>query len=199
MFTNLVGKLSRKLTAGLAMLALSGAALAAFPVAAFAEGDTPPAAETPAAGERAGMTLEHLYQREQTSLGIQADHLNGAGDIAGKVQTWIDKLAGNGQDVSDLQAALASFNASVASAQSDHDSAARILSAHAGFDSQGKVTDMQAAKETVRSAGEALRDCRRTLLEAAHDLRQAIRNWRQSHRPSPSSSGVPGAAPTLAG
>jgi hypothetical protein len=199
MLSTFVHKLYRTLSAGLALTLLAGATLAASPLPAYAAGDTPPTPPAPDAAARSGATLEHLNQREQTAMGIQADHLAKAGEVAGKVQEWIDKLAEQGQDVTDLEAALASFKDSLGSAQSPHDQAAGILDTHAGFDGNGKVTDLQAARETVRSAGQALRECRRTLLQAARDLRQAVRTWRQAHRPSPSSSSLPSAAPSSAG
>ncbi len=198
MFNQLAHKLYRTLSAGLALTLLAGATLAAAPLPAYAAGDTPPTSPAPNASARSGATVEHLYQREQTALGIQADHLTKAGEIAGKVQDWIDKLAEQGQDVTDLKAALASYNDSLDSAQSAHDQAAGILETHAGLDANGKVTDLQAARETVRTAGQALRECRRTLLQAARNLRQAARAWRQAHRPSPSSSSFPSAAPSSA-
>ncbi len=199
MFSTFGRRLYRTLSAGLALAMLAGATMAAAPLPAYAADEAPPTPQAPDAAGRSGATLEHLYQREQTAAGIQADHLAKANEIAGKVQDWIDKLAEQGQDVTDLKAALAGFNDSLGSAQSAHDNAAAILATHAGFDGDGKVTDLQAARQTVHSAGEALRECRRTLMQAARDLRQAARAWRQAHRPSPSSSGIPGTAPSTTG
>lgn len=192
-------RLSRVLSAGLALAVLAGATMAAAPLPAYAADEAPPTPQAPDAGARSGATLEHFFEREQTAVGIQADHLNKAGEIAGKVQDWIDKLADQGREVTELTAALASYKSSLGTAQSAHEKASGILATHAGFDGDGKVTDMQAAKETVRSGGEALRECRRTLMQAARDLRQATRAWRRAHRPSPSSSDVPSSLPSTSG
>lgn len=196
MLNGLRHKLYRTLSAGLALAVLAGATLAAAPLPAYAAGDTPPTQPTPDAAARSGAMLEHLFQREQTGSGIQADHLTRAGEISGRVQDWIDKVAGQGQDVTDLKSALGSFNDSLAAAQTAHDKAAGILASHDGFDASGKVTDFEAARQTVRTAGESLRECRRIMIQATRDLRQAVRSWRQAHRPAPSSSGGPVTLPS---
>jgi hypothetical protein len=129
-----------------------------------------------------GKALEKAYQRELKWLSIQQEHLNKAGEFTGKVQTFIDEQKAKGKDTSALEAALAAFNQQVAAAQGEHDNAASILSAHAGFDENGQVTNREAARETVKSAHEALANARKTLWQAERELRKALKDWRQTNK-----------------
>lgn len=127
--------------------------------------------------------LERAYQREQMALDHQGDRLEFAALIAGDVREWIDYLKEQGEDVDELEEALANFNAGLADAQAHHDDAAAILSEHEGFDEDGKVVDRPQAVDTLRRAGRALRDAHRALSDATADLHTAIRDWRYDHRP----------------
>lgn len=195
-------KIRRRWTAALAgtvaAVMVAGAAIAAAPVPAFADQGTPPTPPAPGNGGLVGRGLERIYQREQTVLANQADHIAKADEITSRIQGLIDQLAASGKDVSGLQAALDDFQTSLSEAQSQHDQAAGILKTHAGFDANGKVTDRQAAVDTVRQAGQSLRDWRQTMRQAIQQLRNAIRQWRQANRPQGAPSG-PAAAPTSAG
>ncbi len=175
-------KALRGVSGGLAVLSLTGAALVAVPVAtAFADEGTP-TPQAPGLDKERAERLENLFQREQQWLNTQSATLARAGTIAGKVQGWIDTLKSKGVDVSALEAALATFRTQVASAQAAHDRAASILSAHAGFNPNGKAVHLEEALETVKSAGKALRESHQILRQAGQDLRRAIREFRQAHR-----------------
>lgn len=155
---------------------------------AFAQTDNPPAPPDPA---RRAERLERAYAREQEWLGKQAERLTHAGEIEAKIQEFIDKAKGEGKDTAALEAALASASAKVDEAQARHDEAAGILSTHAGFDEAGKVTDPDAARETVENAGRALRDAHRLLHDAAIEMKRAIRDFRQANRPAPQPTVAP--------
>lgn len=176
----------RKLMVGLlsSLAALSLMLSAAVP--AFAAEGTP----TPN-GERRTQRLERLYQRALHWLDGQADNLSLAGEVAARIQEFIDKARGEGKDTSALEAALASFNAKVAEAQGKHDEAATILNTHTGFDADGKVTDPQQAQETLVAAGRALRGAHRLLVDARIELRRAIHDFRQANRPAPAQTPQP--------
>jgi hypothetical protein len=109
-------------------------------------------------------------------------NLDFAHETAALAQEWIDDLAEQGEDVTELVNALAAFNAGLDEAQGYHDTASSILSEHAGFDDAGKVVDQEQATETVRNAGRALRDAHRALLDASIDFRRAVADWRRAHR-----------------
>jgi hypothetical protein len=175
---------------------LGGLALAATLVAgmllggalpALAAGpDAPP--EQASADQRPAFYLELAYQRLTLAADVQAVQLDHAGDLAARVQAWIDYLAGQGQDVTGLQAALDAFNSAASQAQSSYETAKAVLDVHAGFDDQGQVTDREQAAQTLRQAGEPLGEARRSLRQGAAQLRRALGEFRRQGQPQPATS-----------
>ena len=173
MKTNSLGtKIIASLISGLTAFVLVSSF--AFAPTAYADNGTPPAGD--------GKSLEKAYQREQKWLSEQTDHLSKANEAAAKVQSWIDELKSKGKDTSALEAALAAFKQQIAAAQSSHDTAANILSTHAGFDANGQVTDRYLAKQTVKSAYQALSDAHKVLRQAREDLYKAIKAFREANK-----------------
>ena len=163
------GLLAAALAAGLAMLP----AYAAAPGIASPDTGTPPGPLDTA--------LTNLYQREQNWLSVQSNTLTDANTIAVNTQNWINTLKGQGKDTASLEAALAAFNGQIATAQTAHDQASGVLSAHAGFDGSGQVTDRAQAGSTLRQAYQSLQLAHLTLVSAAVNLRLAVRTWINSH------------------
>jgi hypothetical protein len=122
--------------------------------------------------------LELSLQREKLILQGQQLRIEFAHQVAGQVQTWIDRLNGQGKDTSDLAAALAAYNSSLDQAQSSWNNANSILTTAAGFDGDGHVTDQEQALKTVQDAGDALRQTHRILADAGRALRRAVHAFR---------------------
>ncbi len=170
-----------------ALVAAAGLVFSASPAvqavqAAGPAQETPPPPARPAASPE---RLERLYQNELKALDAQAAHLERTDEIIARAQAKIDELAAKGLDISALQEALGDYQDAVADAQGYHDKAASILSAHAGFDANGKVTDAAQARVTVQEAGRALRDARQNLRPALHRLLRALRETWRDNRPRP--------------
>jgi hypothetical protein len=127
-----------------------------------------------------GTQLKNAYEREQKALATQTGNLAKAGEGAAKVQTLIDAQKAQGVDTSAIEAALATAKFQVANAQSAHDTAASILSAHAGFDASGNVTDVAQARQTITSARQSLIDAHTILQQARQDLEAALKAFRQT-------------------
>lgn len=125
--------------------------------------------------------LENLYQQATLSVQLSQLRINLANLISERAQTLIDKASGEGKDTSDLVSALAAFKAQIAKAQSAHDTAAATLATHNGFDGSGKVTDVDAARATLKAIRDALYDGRDSLQEGTRDFRQAFRAWRKTN------------------
>jgi hypothetical protein len=77
-----------------------------------------------------------------------------------------------------LQTALNDFEAALVVAQSVHDEAAKVIGKQWGFDAQGKVTNHQAALDTVISARYSLRDAHYRLVVSTHTMKRAYADWR---------------------
>lgn len=177
------GRIASWLVSGaLAVTAVVGslAPLAAAPVyAAPSMEDPPPPADDAGLREAA---VKQAYQRLQGVEARTQGAIDKARTGADRVENLIDQAKARGRDTSALEAALASFRASMNSAQAKHDQGAAILARHAGFDDQGEVTDIQEAWGTVKGAGKEFRDAGKTMASALRALHAAIRDWRKANR-----------------
>jgi hypothetical protein len=174
-----------RIAAGAVLAAAVAVSCLAFAPAVVQAQSGGPVTQTtpPVKGEKRSIALERAYAREQARLKLQGSHLDRAGKAAGKLDALIVKAKSNGRDVTALESALIAFRAQVVIARTDHDQAASILAAHAGFDASGKVTDAATAKQTVDSAHKSLADAGTVLQQAAADLHSAVRAWREANPP----------------
>jgi hypothetical protein len=179
-----MSKFMKFLSIGVFVVVLGGVLTFAFPSqAVFAQAGNPPQT-----ADVKAPALEKAFAREQTWLQKQADHLTKADGLANKVAARIAALKQKGIDTSSLEAALAAFQGQVAKAKLQHDAAALILGTHAGFDANSKVTDRDAARNTVKAAGEDLRSAHKILADARKDLVKALRDFRSDHKPTKTST-----------
>ena len=99
-----------------------------------------------------------------------------------KAEDWISALKDKGKDVSALEAALSDYKAANSKAASDLDTGKSVLSAKAGFDADGRVTDASLALKTLVSAGKAERQFHLTITPAAIAFREAVLSYRQANK-----------------
>jgi uncharacterized protein YhaN len=126
--------------------------------------------------------LEYAYKLAQQRLQIQDLRLKRADDYAGKIDALVAKLKGKGQDTAKLEQAVAAFRSAMASAGQEWQTASDILTAHAGFDGQGKVTDATQAAATLKDAHSHMQQASKIGGGAYKDLRAAIVSYRKAHR-----------------
>jgi hypothetical protein len=178
--------LFKKIALGALVLAMG---LAAFPMlgasAAGLSDQTPPPATKPD-----NSRLETAWAREQTTYQRQGDLLGKASGVVSKIQTLIDKANAKGWDTTAAQAALAAFSAALPAAQSAHAGGAAIISGHAGFDADGKVTDRTTAIATVKSLRDVLQSTRTAMDGTGKALREALKALREAH-PRPTATPAP--------
>jgi hypothetical protein len=155
---------------------------------AAAQTQTPAVPKDPATQAERVTRLEKAYQAEQKALETQARRLDRADKLSARVQTVIDNAKAKGKDTAKLAASLAAFNAKVSDAKTLHAKAARILSTHAGFDADGKVTDPAAARGTLVDARQALKDARQSLGGSLKELVNFVKEWRQEQKPDKTTS-----------
>jgi len=130
--------------------------------------------------DAAKAALSNLFKREQNWLNLQSLELQKTNEIASVTQQLIDAAIAEGKDTSVLQAALNQFNASIESAQADHNQAANIISSANGFDGNGDVTDLVSAHQTVENARLSLRSAHNSIVQGTRALAQAVHNWKNS-------------------
>ncbi len=184
-------------TGGMAALMMSAGAFALNPSGALAA--TPEAPPVPGATaapakekDAEGRGLTRLLMREKRALEAQGARLRKTAEVQTKTQRFIDAQAAAGKDVAPLRTALAAYTVRINQAQVDHDKAKATLVAHAGFSDTGEVTDRDAAKQTVKSAGADLKSAHAHLHGAGKDLAAAIKAWREANglKPEPKETPV---------
>jgi chromosome segregation ATPase len=169
----------------LALAALLVGALAlAFPSGSVsAQGPNLP--DDTEAQDRAAHQIERLerqYQRELKLSEAQEERFAMLDERIQDARERIDEFKADGKDVSALEEALQDFQSEVEEARASHNDAAAILKTHAGFDTAGKVTDADAARETLREAAELHREARRDLRPALRKLARAFREFIRDNR-----------------
>jgi len=173
-------KLFKKVFVGIVAAAF---ALAVLPIARAFAADDPPR-------DRPELTREKLeglwaHQRERYNrLGEMYDKVDWRIE---KIQSLIDRATENGKDVSDLQAALEAFEAAVKDANQTYNSMNGIVTSHQGFDSDGKVTDLDKAKSTVTEMRGKFKEINFAMDGTFKVLREAIKAFREVNVPD----GVP--------
>lgn len=159
----------------LALLALPAqSALAAGP-----NNPLPPAA-TPDP-ERAKTRLEWAFANQKLTVQRIGLNLQYQDEFIGGIEDLVAKAKEAGKDVSAIETALAGYKKAVETGKPLYDQAAKLAQTHAGFDANGKVTDLEKARETVKQLGETLKQHREVMGEAAKALREAIKAFREAN------------------
>lgn len=174
---------------------IAALAVATIPLAsASAMGDT--AANmydpsTPPGKDVSNERLEQIWARQLRAYDRLGKGFDRADEFIAKAQSLIDRASANGKDVTALQSALDAFAASIRKALPIYESAQSIVDAHDGFDENGKVTDLESAKQTVELMGETLKDIRAAMDGTGQALREAIKAFREAN-PRPQSTATSG-------
>ena len=152
---------------------------AALPVTSvFAQGENPPASNTPSNEQ-----LEKIWARQLKAyerLGKGFDDLD---EQIAKFQKRIDTAAEKGRDVSALQAALDAFEEASQNTQPLYEDLEQIVDAHDGFDDDGKVTDAVQARSTVDGMGAGLKEIKASMNGTGKALQEALKAFRGANRP----------------
>ena len=162
-----------------ALVAALGVAAMPF-VSASAAGDTLTNAYDPTPPPQGQISNERLERIWARQLRVY-ERMGRTDEFVQKVQKLIDRAQENGKDVSAVQAALDAFNAALKDAQPVYESAKGIINSHQGFDSNGKVTDAEKAKETVRALHAKLKEIREAMNGTGKALREAIQAFREAN------------------
>lgn len=138
----------------------------------------------PVDGEKSNTRIESLWTREQNAVERIGKVIDRSNTMTEKVQTWINKARENGKDVTALQAALDAYKQAVQEAGPMYEQAQSIVSEHAGFDADGKVTDREQAIQTLKDLGTQLKTLREQVGTPGNALREAIKAFREANKPA---------------
>jgi hypothetical protein len=153
-------------------------ALAALPVAsAFAQGENPPVREP--STEQLEKAWAHQLKVHE---GLTRAFEDGDAHFE-RAQELIDRASDKGLDTSAVQAALNAFSAAVGRSGSIYNEVDALITSHAGFDANGKVTDAAQAQATVQSVRAKLEELRTSMDGTGKAWREAIRAFRETNKP----------------
>lgn len=162
------------------ILALGLAAMPRLSASAAGAYDPPAPPAAPISDERLELIwMRQLWTYERIGRGFEQEKA-----FVERVQALIDRAETNGKDASAVQAALDAFEAALKEAHPIYESTKGIVNSHQGFDSAGKVTDSQKARETVDTMHAKLKDIKTTMDRTARALREAIRAFREANAPA---------------
>ena len=169
---------------------VSALALASLPfvsVSAAGESDSPAPQ-----GEVTNERLEKIWARQLRLYEKIGKGYDRSDAFVEKVQMLIDKAGANGKDVAAVQAALDAFDQAMKEAHPVYESAKGIINSHQGFDNDGKVTDAEKARETVKAMGEKLKEIKEAMNGTGRALHEAIKAFREANpRPERNTTPVP--------
>jgi hypothetical protein len=168
---------TRRLTLALlaALVAILAGAGSAF-AAPRAEVKEPP---------KPNVGLSRALREEQQRLKAQDFRLKAALETAAYVDKVIVNMQAKGKDTTALQAAVSAYRTGIASARAEWQLAADGLAAHDGFDADGKVTNADTARATLKSAHGHMEQAGKLANQAAQAFHTAMEAFRKSLKPEP--------------
>jgi hypothetical protein len=126
--------------------------------------------------------LSRMYRVERQRLRLQDARLNRAKEHAAKIDAMIAKLKAKGKDTAALEQAVAAFRAGIDKARAEWQAASDVLTAHAGFDADGKVTNADQARATLKDAHGHMEQAHAIARDAYKSLHTAVLAYRKAHR-----------------
>lgn len=152
-------------------------ALAAIPASsAYAADENPPATVNEKLEKMWARVLK-VYERTGKAFEDTDAHI-------ARFQGMIDKAADKGKDVSDLQAALDAYEAALTTTRPQYEALGAVIAAHAGFDADGKVTDAEQAKATLKEVREQMKAIKESMGGTFKALREAVKAFREANKPA---------------
>ncbi len=136
----------------------------------------------PTPGPRKILTTQQVELRYQNQLLILQKMELGIEKVESgfpKLTEKLTKLKEKGIDVSAVEAKLAAFSSAVAANKNHYEQAKVLLNTHNGFDSNGKVTNLESAHATLKAVRAEFKAYRDGIKEAAKAFREAVKSLRE--------------------
>ncbi|MBL8063697.1 MAG: hypothetical protein JNK32_11790 [Anaerolineales bacterium] len=155
---------------------------AAIPVTQASAADEPPPVDelTTEQLEKVWARQLRIFERIGKAFEDPAAHIE-------KIQSRIDKAAEKGKDVSALQSALDAYEDALLASKPAYDSLGEVIDAHKGFDADGKVTDEEQARATVKEVREGMQAVKDSMGGTFKALREALKAFREANKPADAS------------
>ena len=130
---------------------------------------------------RAIRFLENVYEKSAKLVEHTGADLDRAESIEDRINKAIERQEERGEDIREVQVALDEFLAKMPTMQSSYAEAVEIYEAHAGFDADGKVADIDEATDTMQALKDTLVQTHHNWHEATGELRDVLEAYRDAH------------------
>lgn len=173
----------RKFILGALIAALAIAALPLTSVFAAGANDTatPPAPGAPKDPAVVNARIELVFARQQMKVAQIGVAIANYDNMTKNVQTLIDKAKAKGKDVSAIQTAFEAYKVAFIKGKPVYEQAATLVAKRDGFDANGKVTDIEKARATVKSLAETFKQFAETMDGTFKTLREALKDFREAN------------------
>lgn len=131
--------------------------------------------------------LEKIWARMNRRYERIGNFYDKTDELVAKAEKMIARLEEEGESTAELEAALTAFQDALKEAHPIYESCKGILNSHKGFDSDGKVTDAEQAKETIKELGTKFGEIKTAMNGTGKALIELMKSIRDKHKPAPTS------------
>ncbi|MFW5713538.1 MAG: hypothetical protein ACOCYU_02585 [Brevefilum sp.] len=131
---------------------------------------------------RSPIDLERIYWKLVDRYEDVGYRIKDTDDVTRKLEYRITDLIEAGEDPTDLEAILATFEENMETVQAAHEEVGDIIAEHAGFNDDGEVEEESVALLTLRQIGESLLDVRQLREDARYELRWDLMELRYQNQ-----------------
>jgi uncharacterized protein YaaR (DUF327 family) len=157
--------------------------VAALPLTGVsAAGQTDPT--PPAQGQISNERLEKVWARMNRRYERLGRIFEKSDGLVERVNAMIERLKEAGESTAELEAALAAYEDAVKQAHPIYESCNGIVNSHKGFDADGKVTDAEQAKETIKELGAKFGEIKTAMNGTGKTLIELLKSIREAHKPA---------------
>lgn len=135
--------------------------------------------------------LEALWQKMQKRYERVGRMFDNDTKLIDRAEEMIDRLEQEGESTAELEAALKAYEDALKVARPIYESCKGIINSHKGFDANGKVTDTEQAKETVKDLAEKFTTIRDAMDGTGKALIELMKSIRDEHKPTPTPTNTP--------
>jgi len=97
-----------------------------------------------------------------------------------RAEKRIDKLLNEEKDVAELEKVLSQFEILIEKAENAYSAAQSLVDLHSGFNDQGRVEDLEKARETINAIEPYLSTARKDIVEAVRVVYEAVKAYQES-------------------
>jgi len=125
--------------------------------------------------------LIRTFRYQKSMVGYLDSSLSYTDNAAERAKIRIARLEADGKDVSGLESALEQYYEMITDAGKSQDQAESLVHLHNGFTEDGRVQDINSARETIKEIEPLIKSVRDNMMEAFRVLFDAIQKYAENN------------------